>query len=59
MEEGTGKELIVEVNGTSSGLHPDYSEEDNKHIANLVLTRMEVELCARSPASSSETTHTA
>ena len=45
MEEGTGKEYIIEVNGTSSGLHPDYSAEDNKHIASLVLERMEEELC--------------
>lgn len=45
VEEGTGKEYIIEVNGTSSGLHPDYSAEDNKHIASLVLERMEEELC--------------
>jgi len=47
VEEGTGKELIIEVNGTSSGLHPDCSEEDNRHIAALVLRRMNEELCVR------------
>lgn len=46
IEEGTGKELILEVNGTSSGLHPDYADEDNQHIANLVLSRLN-EVCAR------------
>jgi len=40
VEEGTGEETIIEVNGTSSGLHPDYADEDNAAIATLVLTRM-------------------
>eukprot|EP00929_Paragymnodinium_shiwhaense_P025226 TRINITY_DN15318_c0_g1_i1.p1 TRINITY_DN15318_c0_g1~~TRINITY_DN15318_c0_g1_i1.p1 ORF type:complete len:164 (+),score=30.87 TRINITY_DN15318_c0_g1_i1:130-621(+) len=40
VEEGTDKEYILEVNGTSSGLHPDYSAEDNLHIKDLVLERM-------------------
>ena len=40
VEKGTGKEYILEVNGTSSGLHPDYSEEDNKHIRDLVIEKI-------------------
>lgn len=40
VEEGTGKEYILEVNGTSSGLHPDYAEEDNNHIRDLVVEKM-------------------
>jgi len=40
VEQGTGKEFIIEVNGTSSGLHPDFATEDNAHIAELVLSRM-------------------
>ena len=40
VEEGTEKEMIIEVNGTSSGLHPDFAAEDNQHIAELVLARM-------------------
>ena len=40
VEEGTGKEWIIEVNGTSSGLHPDHAAEDNEHIAELVLAKM-------------------
>jgi len=43
VEEATGKEYIIEVNGTSSGLHPDCAKEDNQHIAELVLARMERE----------------
>lgn len=46
VEEGTGTEYIIEVNGTSSGLHPDCAGEDNAHIAELVLARMEQE-CVR------------
>jgi len=45
VEEGTGKEYILEVNGTSSGLHPDCAEEDNGHIRELVLERMNSALC--------------
>jgi glutathione synthase/RimK-type ligase-like ATP-grasp enzyme len=45
VEQGTGKEYILEVNGTSSGLAPDYAEEDNKHIRDLVLDRMNQCLC--------------
>lgn len=40
VEEGTGKEYILEVNGTSIGLHPDCAHEDNWHIRELVLERM-------------------
>jgi glutathione synthase/RimK-type ligase-like ATP-grasp enzyme len=52
VEEGTGKEFIMEVNGTSSGLFPDNAEEDNRHIAELVIERMNSEL--RAPASSAD-----
>jgi len=45
VEEGTGKELILEVNGTSSGLSPDHAAEDNAHIRDLVLERMNEYLC--------------
>ena len=34
------EELILEVNGTSSGLMPDCSDEDNQHIRDLVLAKM-------------------
>lgn len=46
VEEGTDKEYILEVNGTSSGLHPDCAAEDNLHIRDLVLERMNKELCS-------------
>lgn len=46
VEQGTGKEFIMEVNGTSSGLAPDYAAEDNEHIRDLVLERMNECLCA-------------
>jgi len=45
IEEGTGKEYILEVNGTSSGLHPDRAAEDNGHIRDLCLERMNAMLC--------------
>lgn len=45
VEEGTGAEYILEVNGTSIGLHPDCSEEDNVHIRELVLESMNHALC--------------
>lgn len=41
-----GKEYILEVNGTSSGLAPDFDTEDNEHIRDLVLERMNECLCA-------------
>lgn len=46
IEEGTGSEFILEVNGTSSGLHPDKAEEDNLHIRDLLLEKMDAALCA-------------
>lgn len=45
VEEGTGKEYILEVNGTSSGLCPECEGEDNEHIKNVVLARMNEFLC--------------
>eukprot|EP00418_Pyrodinium_bahamense_P041329 CAMPEP_0179200490 /NCGR_PEP_ID=MMETSP0796-20121207/99778_1 /TAXON_ID=73915 /ORGANISM="Pyrodinium bahamense, Strain pbaha01" /LENGTH=341 /DNA_ID=CAMNT_0020905045 /DNA_START=78 /DNA_END=1103 /DNA_ORIENTATION=- len=45
VEEGTEKEFILEVNGTSSGLHPDCAMEDNGHIKELLLERMNAALC--------------
>lgn len=45
VEEGTNNEIIMEVNGTSSGLLPENAEEDNQHIAELVLERMNAALC--------------
>lgn len=41
----SGKEYILEVNGTSSGLLPDHSEEDNMHIRDIVLRKMNQVLC--------------
>lgn len=46
IEAETGKEMILEVNGTSSGLHPDKAEEDNNFIKELLLERMNAALCA-------------
>jgi len=46
VEEGTGKEHILEVNGTSSGLHPDCEDEDNGYIREVVLDAMNRALCA-------------
>ena len=37
----TGEETILEVNGTSSGFLPECKAEDNGHIRELVLSRME------------------
>eukprot|EP00939_MAST-03C_sp_MAST-3C-sp1_P000812 g812.t1 len=42
----TGKEYIIEVNGTSSGLHPDFWKEDSERIRDLVLKRIEMEVFA-------------
>ena len=38
--EASGREWILEVNGTSSGLFSDRAAEDNLHIRDLVLARM-------------------
>jgi len=46
VEEGSGQEYILEVNGTSSGLHPDCEDEDNAHIRDLVLAKMDAALCS-------------
>lgn len=45
VEEDTGKEYILEVNGTSSGLHPDKAVEDNLFIKELLLEKMNAALC--------------
>ncbi|CAJ1364455.1 unnamed protein product [Effrenium voratum] len=45
IEADTGKELILEVNGTSSGLHPDKAQEDNGFIKDLLLEKMNAALC--------------
>merc|ERR1719162_1934894 len=45
VEEGTGAEYILEVNGTSIGLHPDCAPDDNVHIRDLVLERMNDAFC--------------
>eukprot|EP00697_Spironema_sp_BW2_P002257 gnl/Spiro4/13035_TR6913_c0_g1_i1.p1 gnl/Spiro4/13035_TR6913_c0_g1~~gnl/Spiro4/13035_TR6913_c0_g1_i1.p1 ORF type:complete len:327 (-),score=86.45 gnl/Spiro4/13035_TR6913_c0_g1_i1:62-1012(-) len=44
-DQRTGREVILEVNGTSSGLSPDRAEEDNRLICQLVLDRMNALLC--------------
>lgn len=51
-EEGSGKELIMEVNGTSSGFCPHTKAEDNAHLRALVLQRM-AERCVSVPGRSS------
>lgn len=45
VDESTGKEYILEVNGTSSGLHPDCAEDDNIRIRDLVVDRLNTLLC--------------
>ena len=40
----TGKEYILEVNGTSSGLLPKYWEEDSRRIAEVALRKIEAEV---------------
>ena len=44
-EAESGREYILEVNGTSSGLAPDMAAEDNGHIRDLTVARMNAELC--------------
>jgi hypothetical protein len=39
-DEDTGRDIIMEVNGSSSGLSPETLEEDNIHIKNLVIEKM-------------------
>jgi len=36
-----GKEYIMEINGTSSGLMPECTEQDNIHIRDVVLKKLE------------------
>jgi len=43
--DGEGIERILEVNGTSIGLHPERAAEDNEHIRDLVLDKMNEALC--------------
>eukprot|EP01012_Entosiphon_sulcatum_P024720 TRINITY_DN2994_c0_g1_i1.p1 TRINITY_DN2994_c0_g1~~TRINITY_DN2994_c0_g1_i1.p1 ORF type:complete len:356 (-),score=75.16 TRINITY_DN2994_c0_g1_i1:12-1079(-) len=45
-----GKEYILEVNGTSSGLGPEASEEDNFHIRELVLEKLNALYATPHPA---------
>eukprot|EP01006_Ploeotia_vitrea_P060479 TRINITY_DN75987_c0_g1_i1.p1 TRINITY_DN75987_c0_g1~~TRINITY_DN75987_c0_g1_i1.p1 ORF type:complete len:396 (-),score=32.14 TRINITY_DN75987_c0_g1_i1:125-1216(-) len=44
-----GRDVILEVNGTSSGLGPDHEEEDNKIIRDLLLKRMNQQFCGPPP----------
>jgi len=44
-ESSTGREYILEVNGTSSGLAPDVAAEDNLHIRDLVVEKMNAHFC--------------
>jgi synapsin len=41
----TDRDVIMEVNGTSSGLSPEVSDEDHQHIKQLVLEKMNALLC--------------
>lgn len=43
--DGEGNESILEVNGTSIGLHPERADEDNGHIRELVIDKMNEVLC--------------
>lgn len=40
------REFVIEVNGTSSGLHTETEAEDNAEIADLVLQRMSAIFCS-------------
>lgn len=44
-DRATGREVIFEVNGTSSGLAPANADADNADIRDLCLDRMNAELC--------------
>lgn len=50
VEKGSGIEYILEINGTSCGFHPDRAEEDNRHVRDLVLERMNATLCPPLPS---------
>lgn len=45
VETESGKEWILEVNGTSSGLCPEQADHDNEIIRGIVLQKMNLELC--------------
>ena len=45
-ERESGQEFILEVNGTSSGLSPEVAEEDNQHIREVTMQKMNAELCS-------------
>ena len=45
-DTATGKEYILEMNGTSSGFCPDREDEDNILVRDLVLAKMEATLHA-------------
>jgi len=53
-EASTGKEFILEVNGTSSGLAPDMAAEDNLHIREVVLEKMNQKFVAHAGAAVAE-----
>eukprot|EP00301_Raphidiophrys_heterophryoidea_P002827 c11306_g1_i1.p1 GENE.c11306_g1_i1~~c11306_g1_i1.p1 ORF type:complete len:373 (+),score=82.76 c11306_g1_i1:75-1121(+) len=44
-ERDTNREVILEVNGTSSGLCPETEAEDNQHIVALILEKMNALFC--------------
>lgn len=46
VEEESGQEWILEVNGTSSGLCPEQADNDNENIRDLTLEKMNAELCS-------------
>ena len=52
----TGKDFILEVNGTSSGLAPEFADEDNLHIRDLLIAKLERAL-ARPPISTQSQSH--
>jgi synapsin len=48
----TGKDLIMEVNGTASGFAPDRTAEDNGYVRDLVIEKMNYTLCTTTAGSS-------
>lgn len=55
-DTATGKEFILEVNGTSSGFAPDFDAEDNLHVRELVLERLNSKIMTRCPPPGSDET---
>eukprot|EP00615_Pteridomonas_danica_P005405 CAMPEP_0114354974 /NCGR_PEP_ID=MMETSP0101-20121206/19866_1 /TAXON_ID=38822 ORGANISM="Pteridomonas danica, Strain PT" /NCGR_SAMPLE_ID=MMETSP0101 /ASSEMBLY_ACC=CAM_ASM_000211 /LENGTH=76 /DNA_ID=CAMNT_0001496679 /DNA_START=850 /DNA_END=1080 /DNA_ORIENTATION=- len=51
-DEKTGKEYILEVNGTSTGLSEDFTSEDNLNIRDLLIA----ELAASQPQENTDDT---